>query len=216
MAALDNNLVIDLEGGYEALEALVVQARSVRDLGEISAAIKAKIHADETGKVVYPYRFITIDNATRLEEMCMPLAISMYQATPMGKSFKGNDLRVLPQGAGYMYMREAVKNVINAFRGLSETLILIAHVKDRQITKNGEEMSEMSVDLSGKLGDILCGEADAIGLVYRKGNETRISFEGGGDTIREARPLHLRGKNICVARSDENNNITVDLSPLFI
>lgn len=102
MAGLENNLVIDLEGGYEALEALVVQARSVRDLGEISAAIKAQIHTDEQGKVVYPYRFITIDNATRLEEMCMPLAISMYQATPMGKGFKGNDLRILPQGAGYI------------------------------------------------------------------------------------------------------------------
>lgn len=215
MAALENNLIIDLEDGYSALEALVVQARTTQDLGEIANAIKAKITTDAEGNKVYPYKYITIDNATRLEEICMSLAISMYKQTPMGKTFQGNDLRILPQGAGFMYIREAVKKVINTFRGLSETLILIAHVKDRQIQKNGEEMWEMSVDLSGKLGDILCGEADAIGYVYRSKNETHISFEGGDNVLKEARPLHLRGKNLIVATSDENNNIHVDLSQLF-
>ena len=215
MAALENNLIIDLENGYDALEALVVQARTTQDLGEIANAIKSKITTDAAGNKIYPYKYITIDNATRLEEICMSLAISLYKQTPMGKTFQGNDLRVLPQGAGYMYIREAVKKVINTFRGLSETLILIAHVKDRQIQKNGEEMWEMSVDLSGKLGDILCGEADAIGYVYRSKNETHISFEGGDNVLKEARPLHLRGKNLIVAVSDENNNIHVDLSQLF-
>lgn len=54
------------------------------------------------------------------------------------------------------------------FRDLSDTLILVAHVKDRQISIDGQEMSEMTLDLTGKLGDILCGEADAVGYVYRK------------------------------------------------
>ena len=31
---LDNNLIVDLEGGSEFLEALAIQARSVNDLGE--------------------------------------------------------------------------------------------------------------------------------------------------------------------------------------
>ena len=77
-------------------------------------------------------------------------------------------------------------------------------------------MSEMAVDLAGKLGDIICGEADAIGYLYRSGNKTYISFEGGDNTIREARPLHLRGKKICVAESDENNEVKVDISKIFI
>ena len=102
------------------------------------------------------------------------------------------------------------------FKDKCETLILVAHVKDKQIKKNGEEMSEMSVDLAGKLGDIICGEADAIGYVYRDGNKTFISFEGGDNTIREARPLHLRGKKIEVAHSDEDNNVIVDMNKLFV
>ena len=101
MAALENNLIIDLENGYDALEALVVQARTTQDLGEIANAIKSKITTDAAGNKIYPYKYITIDNATRLEEICMSLAISLYKQTPMGKTFQGNDLRVLPQGAGY-------------------------------------------------------------------------------------------------------------------
>lgn len=115
-----------------------------------------------------------------------------------------------------MWLRMAVKKVIDLFRDLSETLIVVAHVKDRQIQVEGQEMSEMTIDLTGKLGDILCGEADAIGYVYRKKNETIISFEGGENTIREARAQHLRGKKIVVAESDENNNITFYPERIFL
>lgn len=212
MAALDNNLIIDLENGYQALSALVVQARSVKDFAEIANALKEKIK--ELGR--YPYKYITIDNATRLEEMCLSYAVQLYKQTPMGKSYQGTDIRTLPNGSGYMYLRQAVRKVIDMFRDLCDSLILIAHVKEKMINKEGEELSEMSIDLTGKLGDILCGEADAIGYVYRKKNETHISFEGGDNTIREARAEHLRGKNLVVATSDENNHITVDMTKIFL
>lgn len=212
MAALDNNLIIDLENGYQALSALVIQARNINDFAEIANALREKIK--ELGH--YPYKYITIDNATRLEEMCMSYAIKLYKASPQGKNYTGTDIRTLPNGSGYMWLRTAVRKVIDLFRDLSDTLIIIAHVKDRQVTVDGQEMSEMTIDLTGKLGDILCGEADAIGYVYRKKNETHISFEGGENTIREARAKHLRGKNIVVATSDENNHITVDMTKIFL
>lgn len=212
MAALDNNLIIDLENGYQALSALVIQARNINDFAEIANALREKIK--ELGH--YPYKYITIDNATRLEEMCMSYAIKLYKASPQGKNYTGTDIRTLPNGSGYMWLRTAVRKVIDLFRDLSDTLIIIAHVKDRQVTVDGQEMSEMTIDLTGKLGDILCGEADAIGYVYRKKNETHISFEGGENTIREARAEHLRGKNIVVATSDENNHITVDMTKIFL
>lgn len=235
MASLDSNLIIDLENGYRALSVMAVQARSVDDLREIAIALKTKI-AENKGE--FPYKFITIDNATRLEEMCLALAAKLYRNTPMGSNWgklkdpntgmfikdeKGRikddpkaDVRSLPNGSGYLYLREAVKQVINSFKGLSETLILVAHVKDKQIQVNGQEMSEMSVDLAGKLGDIICGEADAIGYIYREKNNTIISFEGGDNTIREARPIHLRGKKFIVGTSDEENNVKFDMSKIFI
>lgn len=109
-----------------------------------------------------------------------------------------------------------MRKMIDAFKPLCDTLILVAHTKDKQIQKNGEELSEMAVDLAGKLGDIICGEADAVGYIYREGKKTYISFEGGDNTIREARPLHLRGKKLEVIVSDDNNNLTIDTSKLFV
>lgn len=213
MTALEDNLIIDLEDGYQALSALVVQARSINDFAEIANALKAEIN-DHEGK--FPYKYITIDNATRLEEMCLPYATQLYRQTSMGKNYQGTDVRTLPNGSGYMYLRQAVRKVIDMFRGLCETFILITHTKDRQINFEGTEVNEIAIDLAGKLGDILCGEADAIGYVYRKKNETIISFEGGEGTVREARANHLRGKKIVVAESDEDNNITFHMDRIFL
>lgn len=213
MTALEDNLIIDLEDGYQALSALVVQARSINDFAEIANALKAEINNNEGN---FPYKYITIDNATRLEEMCLPYAVQLYRQTPMGKNYQGTDVRTLPNGSGYMYLRQAVRKVIDMFRGLCETFILITHTKDRQINFEGTEVNEIAIDLAGKLGDILCGEADAIGYVYRKKNETIISFEGGEGTVREARANHLRGKKIVVAESDDDNNITFHMDKIFL
>ena len=213
MAALENNLIIDLEDGYKGLSALVVQARNINDFGDICRALQEEIKNND-GK--YPYKYITIDNATRLEEMCMGYAITLYRQTPMGKNYQGTDIRTLPNGSGYLYIRQAVKKVIDMFRGLCETLILVAHTKDKQINFEGQEVNEMTLDLTGRLGDILCGEADAIGYVYRKKNETIISFEGGENSVREARPIHLRGQKIVIAESDENNNLTFHWDKIFL
>lgn len=209
---LDNNLIIDLEGGSEFLEALAVQARSVKDLGEIANAIREEIKS--TGKK--PYKYITLDNASRLEEICLSYAATLYRQTPMGKNYQGNDVRTLPNGSGYMYLQQAVRTVIDMFRDLCDNFILIGHLKDKMINKEGEELSEMSLDLVGKLANIICGEADAVGYVYRKKNETHISFEGGDNSVREARAPHLRGKNIVIAESDDNNNIKVYWDKIYL
>jgi hypothetical protein len=209
---LYNNLIVDLEGGSEFLEALAVQARSVKDLGDIANAIREEIKS--TGKK--PYKYITLDNASRLEEICLSYAATLYRQTPMGKNYSGNDVRTLPNGSGYMYLQQAVRKVIDMFRDLCDNFILIGHLKDKMINKEGEELSEMSLDLVGKLANIICGEADAVGYVYRKKNETHISFEGGDNSVREARAPHLRGKNIVIAESDENNNIKVYWDKIYL
>ena len=54
-------------------------------------------------------------------------------------------------------------------------------------------------------------------MIYRDGNKTYVSFEGGDNTIKEARCPHLRGKKILVAESNENDNdVKFDTSKIFI
>jgi hypothetical protein len=74
----------------------------------------------------------------------------------------------------------------------------------------------MQIDLVGKLGDIVCGEADAVGYVYRKTNETIISFEGGVNSVREARAPHLRGQKIVIADSDKDNVISTYWDKIYL
>ena len=204
LAQLESNLIIDLEGGSQFIDAMAVQARSVNELGEIAQAIRAK--NKEVGHNFYKH--ITIDNATRLEEICLSYAKLLYMQTPMGKNYKGDDVRTLPNGSGYMFIRQAVRKVIDMFKDLCDEFILVGHVKDVQIEQNGEELSEMALDLVGKLSAIVCGEADAVGYLYRKGNETHISFKGGDGTIKEARAPHLRGQDIIIATGNEDGTIT--------
>ena len=141
LSNLDQCLIIDLEGGSEFLEALSVQARSVADLGEIAQAIKAKIA--ELGKK--PYKRIAIDNATRLEEICLPYAATLYRQLPTAKKWEGTDVRTLPNGAGYLYLREAVKKVINMFKELCDQFILIGHTKDIRLSLQLEITVEQSL-----------------------------------------------------------------------
>ena len=204
LAQLENNLIIDLEGGSEFIDAMAIQARNVNELGEIASAIRAKNL--EVGHSFYKH--ITIDNATRLEEMCLSYAKLLYVKTPQGKNYTGDDVRTLPNGSGYTYLRGAVRKVLDMFKELCDEFILVGHVKDVQIEQDGEELSQMALDLVGKLGAIVCGEADAVGYLYRKDKETHISFEGGDGTIKEARAPHLRGQNIVIATGNPDGSIT--------
>lgn len=211
LAQLEGNLIIDLEGGSTFIDALAVQARDVNTLGEIAQAIRAK--NSEVGHSFY--KRITIDNATRLEEICLPYAATLYRQTPIAKNWKGTDVRTLPNGSGYFYIRQAVRKVIDMFRDLCDEFILVGHVKDVQVDQNGEELSEMALDLVGKLSSIICGEADAVGYLYRKGNETHISFKGGDGTIKEARAPHLRGKDIVIAKGNDDGTIITDWKQIY-
>lgn len=211
IAQLDGNLIVDLEGGSKFIDAMAVQARSIKDLGEIASAIRQK--NTEVGHSFY--KRITIDNATRLEEICLSYAATLYRQSPVGKNWKGDDVRTLPNGSGYFYLRQAVQKVISMFRELCDEFILIGHVKDVMIDNNGEELSEMALDLVGKLSSIVCGEADAVGLVYRKGNETHISFKGGDGTIKEARARHLQGEDIVIATGNDDKTITTYWNKIY-
>jgi len=133
----------------------------------------------------------------------------------MGKNYTG-DVRKLPNGAGYLYIREAFFKVIDLYKTLARTFILVCHTKDSMINKDGKELSEMSIDLVGQLARLVSAEADAIGYVYRAKNQTIINFNGGSDYIVEARQPHLRGKEIVIAESDENNMITCYWDKIFL
>ena len=211
VSGLDDALILDLENGTDYVECMSVKINSLKDLREL----KEELIISNKAKGDYTYKFGIIDTATKLEDLILPLALNMYNNTPMGKTYK-DDIRMLPNGAGYLYIREAYKSVIDSFKPLFKYLILIGHIKDKAINKQGKELSENSLDLSGKLERIICADADALGYVYRHKNQTIINFNGGGDFIVEARPKHLRGKEFVVAESNENGEMSFYWDKIYL
>ena len=210
VASIPNNLIIDLESGTDYIEAMSVKAKNVADLAEIANAIREEIN--KTGKM--PYDYITIDSGTVLEDIAEEYALKLYQQTPMardkttGKIYNDSVLK-LPSGAGYKYLREAFEKLWKTFLELTPHLIMICHCKDKMVDVEGMEMTENAIDLSGKLARIVLQKADAIGLIYRKDNQTIASFgKNINRDIGGARPKHLRNVDIVIGESDEQQNLT--------
>lgn len=208
---LEDNLIIDLEKGYRFIDAMKVEVNTFEELLDVIKLVDAENKA--IGKCRYKY--ITIDNGSKLEELLLPYALMLYQKTPMGKKYTGPILD-LEHGGGYRFTRMAMQNIIQKFKDLCDTLILICHTKDNAVNREGREMSEMEMALTGSLPRIIGADADSIAFMYRKKNQNFLNFNGGGDQIVESRQEHLRGKEILIAESDENGKITTHWDKIFL
>ena len=93
---------------------------------------------------------------------------------------------------------------------------MVGHVKEKDVIKESGSFTEKSINLTGRTKDILCSWCDAIGLVYRDENRTVINFAPSESLVAGSRQKHLIGQQIEVAVSDENYDITVDWSRIFI
>jgi hypothetical protein len=206
-AGLDNNLILDLENGADYVDALKVKVSSLQELLDVGKAVK------EAGK---PYKFITVDTITVLEEMIMPLAIKLYRQTPMGKNFDGDNVTTLPNGAGYLYIRQAFFQVLDFIDTLAPTIILSGHIKDKQVDDKGELVMSANIDLTGKIKSLVCANADAIGYMYRKGNKTILSFKTNEEVTCGARPEHLRNEEIVVTEMNEKGELEFHWDKVFI
>jgi hypothetical protein len=189
-AGLDNNLIIDLENGSDYVDALKVKANSIEDLKTIGTQLK---------EANYPYKFVTIDTVTVLEDIVKPYALRLYKSTPIGKNFDGDDVLKLPNGAGYMYLREAFFKILDYIDSFAPHIILSGHIKDKQVDDKGELVMAANIDLTGKIKSLICSQADAIGYMFRKGNQTILSFKATDEITCGARPDHLKNQEVLLA-----------------
>jgi hypothetical protein len=74
----------------------------------------------------------------------------------------------------------------------------------------------MEMDLAGKLKRTVSSKADAIGFLYRKGNQTIVNFNGGGDAIIEARSPHLANKEFVILEKNDKGQFINYWNQIFI
>jgi hypothetical protein len=191
LSQLDDCLILDLEEGSDMVDALKVKVKSLKELGEAGKAIH------EAKK---PYKYVAIDTISKLEEWCEADAKVLYMQTPMGKNFEqknpGASVLSLPNGAGYLYLRIAYKKWIDRLNTLADHIILVGHLKDKMLEKKGKEVAVKDLDLTGKIKQITCANADAVGYLYREDEKTMVSFDSMDDITAGSRCDHLKGKTM--------------------
>lgn len=223
LAQLENALILDLERGSDFVDALKVSAESVDDIREIGEAIL---------KENKPYDYIIVDTITRLEEIAADYAESLYSKKPMGKTwFKTNSagelskdsgkaqygtILNLPQGAGYAHLREAMTKLVEYIKSWAPRLILVAHIKDIYLEKKGSSFEVSDLDLTGKIKRIMTSQSDAIGYLYRKGNENILSFNTSDKVACGARPRHLQNREIVLSSLSGDGTLSTYWDKIYI
>jgi hypothetical protein len=221
LAGLDNCLTIDLEEGSNFVDILKFDViKKAKEEAKLPVIVLKElintIDAANNNKKGYVYQYIAIDTVTALEDIVLPLANKMYRDTPMGRNWVGNDVTQLPNGAGYRFTRMALTEILTSLEKICDTLIILGHTKDKMIEKEGKEMTERGLDLTGKMASIVCSQVDAIGYLYREENETIINFQASESLLCGARSEHLKGAEIVVATSDDQGKLKIDWSGIFI
>jgi len=206
-AGLEDNLILDLENGSEYVEALKIKINSLQDLLDAGKAIK------EAG---CPYKYVTVDTVTALEDMIGPLAVKLYKQTPMGSKYDGTNVLTLANGAGYLYLRQAFFQVLDFIDTLAPHIILSGHIKDKQVDDKGEMVMAANIDLTGKIKSLICANADAIGYMFRKGNQTILSFKTTEEVTCGARPEHLRNEEIVISEMNEKGELSIHWDKVYI
>jgi len=204
-AQLQDCLILDLEHGTDYVDAMKIKANTVEEIKEIG---------DEIIRQGRPYKYVAVDTITALEEMCVPYAELIYSRTSMGKNWytklkpEYGSILNMPNGAGYPYLREAFTKMIEYIKTWAPRVILIGHIKDVMLEKAGADFNSMDLDLTGKLKRITTSQSDAIGYLYRKGNQNILSFRTSDEVACGARPDHLRNQEIVISEMTDKGLIT--------
>jgi hypothetical protein len=218
ITGLDDYIAIDFENGSSFYEGNFININSLAEeykISKLQVVNQLVQNHIESGK---KYKYVVLDTATSMEDLAKELGTIEYKKTPMGKTFNG-DILTMAHGAGYAWLRIGFEKLYTIFEKLGDRLIMYGHVKNSAISKEGKEVVARDINLTGRLKDIVCAGADAIGYMYRKDKNTNIiSFkkEGETDLVTGTRCAHLDDQEIIISERDENGKITTHWDKIYI
>jgi len=175
LSKLDNCLVIDTEQGGNMLEGYFHTVDTKEEL--------LQFYADATEG--HDYKFFALDTIDK---------IVTWTERDVCREFDIESINDLPFGKGFGLVRERVMNNIKKLHSLCDQLIIIGHRKTASPIDNSTAIEPESLDLSGKLKNMIMAKADAIGYMFREDEKLMISFESGKALEAGSRCDHLRGK----------------------
>ena len=180
LSQLNDCLIIDTEGGANMIEGYVETVNNRQDL------IKLLKEAKEG----HEFKYVALDTIDKIavwaeKAVCEEESVSAVQDLAFGK--------------GFAMVREKVLNTVNILKEIFPHVIIIGHRKwARAVVDSKAIVEPESLDLTGKLKNMLMADCDAIGYVYRDDEKGKlmVSFQANEALEAGSRSPHLRGKEI--------------------
>lgn len=198
ISAFPKHLIVDLERGSSYVTATKVSLDNIFELNGVIV---------ELNKDRSRYGVVALDTLDALELWCEAEATRQYKDSNVGKNFRGDTVLKLPNGGGYLWLRNVFYDYFNRLRLATNKTIFVGHLRDKQLTVNDEtttqegkplnvkEVTSKDLDLTGKIRNIVCSYCDAVGRVFLdEQKRLTISFETTENINCGARPPHLQGK----------------------
>lgn len=203
LSQLEGNLILDLEEGTDYLEALKLKIKNIAEYQQVCEQI--------CSQQPRPYKYVSIDTIDKLEEWAEELATINYKSSNVGKNYTGKSVLNLPNGAGYLWLRNAFQDLVQQAYPLASNVIFVGHVRDKLLEAQGREVSTKDLDLTGKIRTIMCSIVDAIGYIARdKEGNLGVNFKTSETIACGSRCQHLMGQAFWF----EGNNF--DWSKIYI
>lgn len=223
---LPNSFMVDLEGSggyYKGTYLSLKDTMTKYKIGPVSALqqIAEAISAENKKLGAYRYDYLIIDSLSILEDIATKYATVLYKRSAVGASFTGDDVVAeLARGGGYLWLRKAFEALLAPYFGLAKTLILVGRVKDSAITKDGEEIEAIDIDLTGKLKRMIMFNCSVVGIMRKSkedSNTNILSFINRSDDLATgSRARHLDGKEFIISKRDpESGEVTTYWENIF-
>ncbi len=213
IAALPDTLILELEpGGADHFPARKIDVPDIETLLNLLTDLTARRKAGKPA-----CKRLAIDTIDVIEEMCDPAALAEYKSSTLGKNFEGTSIVELPQGAGYFRLREKMGEMLWLFTQAADEVILLAHVRDRVLTKVSGEVIAQDIDLTGKIRNIVCSRSSAVGFMRRDFNgQLVLTFKTTDAVNCGSRCAHLRGQEFVIGKLDSKGAPVFDWSAVYL
>ena len=180
LSQLEDCLIIDTEQGAAMVDGYIEEVNSREEL------IKVLQDASDG----HEYKYVAIDTIDKIADWAEKTVCADEGVSAIAD---------LAYGKGFALVREKVLNTIKHMKAIFPHVIVIGHRKwARAVVDSKAIVEPESLDLTGKLKNMLMADCDAIGYVYRDEDKGKlmVSFKANEALEAGSRSPHLRGKEI--------------------
>ena len=180
LSQLEDCLIIDTEQGAAMVDGYIEEVNSREEM--------IKILQDASDG--HEYKYVAIDTIDKVADWAEKAVCAEEGVTAIAD---------LAYGKGFALVREKVLNTIKVMKDIFPHVIVIGHRKWARAVLDSKAIVEPeSLDLTGKLKNMLMADSDAVGYVYRddEKNKLMVTFKSNEALEAGSRSPHLRGKEM--------------------